>query len=71
MLPTKKNQWSSVILMKPWRAELTGVRAEEIPGTLTPLVPSLQDLQGLETVAVPAEPETLDASPPGVPDMTS
>ena len=47
-------------------AELVGLRVEEIPRAPTPLEPSPQDLLGLETAVGLVEPETLDASPPGV-----
>ena len=46
--------------------ELMSLGTEEIPRALTPLILSLQDLPGLEAIAVPVEPEMLNVSPPRV-----
>ena len=43
-----------------------GLRMEETPGALTPLISSSQDILGLDATTIPMEPEMLSASPPRV-----
>ena len=48
-----------------------GLRTAESPKAFTPLIPSPQDLLGLEAAAIPAEPKISSTSLPRVPGRPS